>query len=55
MRVGEDYEKVFVEPIINAAHPATLASLSPRAPLNDMNTMLMCSTSSARVFIGEED
>lgn len=26
--VGEDYEKVFVEPIINAARPATLASLS---------------------------
>jgi len=26
--VGEDYEKVFVEPIINAARPATLAGLS---------------------------
>jgi hypothetical protein len=28
MGVGEDYEKIFVEPIINAARPATLAGLS---------------------------
>ena len=26
--MGEDYEKVFVEPISNAARPATLAALS---------------------------
>ena len=28
MGVGEDYEKIFVEPISNAARPATLAGLS---------------------------
>ena len=27
-QLGEDYEKVFVEPIVNASRPAILASLS---------------------------
>ena len=26
--MGEDYEKIFVEPIVNASRPATLAALS---------------------------